>query len=164
MDKTINPFHTTTDPDRHAIWDMLVHRDIHAFVAQDWDMVADDFIADAFFGVHAHNAPNPDNWKISFPTLNDYKTEWLRQASETASTQFAEDLTTGIFNATTLTDIEITGDCAIAHKKFDGTLAKADGTTDVLLWQTLYYCRRVNGKWKLTGFTGYMPNPMGQPQ
>ena len=36
-------------------------------------------------------------WKIGFPTLELYKTEWLRQAAETANTEFAEDLTTGIF-------------------------------------------------------------------
>jgi enamine deaminase RidA (YjgF/YER057c/UK114 family) len=25
-------------------------------------------------------------------------------------------------------------------------------------WQTLYYCRKVNRAWKITGFTGYMPH------
>ncbi len=28
-------------------------------------------------------------------------------------------------------------------------------------WQTLYYCRFHEGRWKISGFTGYLPNPMG---
>jgi hypothetical protein len=31
----------------------------------------------------------------------------------------------------------------------------------VLNWQTLYFCRRAGGRWKLTGFAGYLPFPMG---
>ena len=38
--------------------------------------------------------------------------------------------------------------------------SKADGSFDVMKWQTLYYCRLHQGRWKITGFTGYMPNPM----
>jgi len=30
----------------------------------------------------------------------------------------------------------------------------------VLKWQTLYYCRLHEGRWKISGFTGYLPNPM----
>ena len=32
----MNPF-PASDPDRHAIWEMLVERDIQAFVAADWN-------------------------------------------------------------------------------------------------------------------------------
>jgi len=67
----------------------------------------------------------------------------------------------GIHRATRLTEIEINGDIAIAHKKFDGTIALSDGGQDVLNWQTLYFCRKVDGVWKLTGFAGYLPYPMG---
>jgi hypothetical protein len=34
----------------------------------------------------------------------------------------------------------------------------------MLNWQTLYFCRKVEGLWKLTGFVGYMPFPMGTPR
>jgi len=44
-----NPF-PEGDADRHALWEMLVRRDIDAFIGQDWAMVEDDFIADSFFG------------------------------------------------------------------------------------------------------------------
>ena len=151
------------DPDRGAIWTMLVERDIAAFVAADWRMVADDFIAEQFLGIDGRGSDNPDAWRVGFPTLAAYRDEWLRQAAESASVAYAEDREAAIHHATTLRDIEIAGDLALAHKKFDGTIARADGGKDVLNWQTLYFCRRHNGRWKLTGFTGYLPFPMGTP-
>ena len=40
-------------------------------------------------------------------------------------------------------------------------LKKKNGSSDRLNWQTLYRCRKINGQWKIAGFTGYMPHPMG---
>jgi hypothetical protein len=149
-----NIFHA--DPDRSAIWDMLVIRDIAAFVGQDWAMVAGDFIEEGFTGIHAHKSPNPDDWTLGFPTLAAYREEWLRQAAESAATKFAEPLGEGIQRATKVGQIEIKGGSAVAHKKFDGKIALADGTFDVLNWQTLYFCRKHGGRWKISGFVGYM--------
>lgn len=154
-----NPF--PTDADRGAIWTMLVERDIDAFVAADWSMVEDDFVAEGFLGVDAAKAGDPDGWRISFPTLGAYRDEWLRQARDSAAVAYAEDVRAAIHRATTLRQIDIEGDIALAHKKFDGSIAKADGTRDVLHWQTLYFCRRTPAGWKLTGFLGYMPFAMG---
>lgn len=156
----VNPF-TGTDADRSQIWDMLVARDIEAFVAADWSKVAEDFETQAFFGIDARKRPDPDDWRLGFPDLETYRTEWLRQAEEFAITEFGEDARAAIFNATRLTDIDIEGDRAIARKKFDGRIRKADGGEDRLLWQTLYYCVRKEGRWKICGFTGYLPNPLG---
>ena len=155
-----NPF--PNDPDRGAIWTMLVERDIAAFVAADWRMVADDFIAEQFLGIDGRGSDNPDSWRVGFPTLAAYRDEWLRQAIESSKVAYAEDREAAIHRATSLRDIEIADDVALAHKKFDGTIARADGSKDVLNWQTLYFCRRHNGRWKLTGFTGYLPFPMGK--
>lgn len=154
-----NPF--PADQDRSAIWTMLVDRDIAAFVAADWSMVAEDFIAGQFLGIDGQGADNPDGWRIGFPTLADYRDEWLRQARESQVVAYAEDRQAAIHRATTLIDIEINGDVALARKKFDGTIARADGGKDTLNWQTLYFCRRDAGVWKLTGFVGYLPYPMG---
>lgn len=149
-----NPF--AGDADRAQIWEMLVRRDITAFVARDWSMVAGDFDTERFLGIHAHNSSNPDDWNAAFPALSVYRDEWLRQADETAATEFAEPLAGGIFRATRLTEIDITGDVAVARKKFDGTIRRADGCDDVLNWQTLYFCRKAGDQWKITGFVGYM--------
>ena len=155
-----NPF--PNDPDRAAIWQMLVPRDIDAFVSQNWDMVDGDFVRDAFLGINGNGKDNPDGWTVGFPSLEAYRDEWLRQAAESAVIKYAEDQRAGIFRATTLREIEISGDLAVAHKKFDGKIARADGGVDVLNWQTVYFCRRVAGVWKLTGFIGYLPFPMGK--
>ncbi|MGE0279846.1 MAG: hypothetical protein AB7P20_04430 [Rhizobiaceae bacterium] len=149
-----NPF--PNDADRNQIWDMLVERDIAAFVAADWGMVAGDFVEQGFLGIHAHRSRNPDEWTAAFPTLTQYRDEWLRQAGESAKTKFTEPLAEAIHRATSLTQIDIDGDMAIAHKKFDGQVKLADGSVDTLNWQTLYYCRRDGGRWKIAGFTGYM--------
>ena len=155
-----NPF--PNDADRAAIWTMLVDRDIAAFVAADWSLVAGDFIEEMFFGIDGKKADNPDGWRIGFPTLAAYRDEWLRQAKAGQAVAYAEDPGAAIHRATSLTDIEINGDVALAHKKFDGTIKLADGGTDTLNWQTLYFCRRQDGVWKLTGFAGYLPYPMGK--
>lgn len=156
MKSVINPF--VGDKDREHIWEMLVRRDIEAFVGQNWALVADDFDEVRFLGIHAHGEANPDKWEAAFPTLTAYRDEWLRQAAAGAATEYAESLADGVFRATRLSVIDINGDVAVARKKFDGTIAKADGTNDVLNWQTLYFCRRDNERWLVTGFVGYMVN------
>lgn len=154
MKSAVNPF--AGDRDREQIWEMLVQRDIEAFVSQDWSLVADDFDEVRFLGIHAHNDRNPDKWDAGFPTLASYRDEWLRQAAESAAVEYAESLAEGIFRATDLSVIDITGDVALARKKFDGTIARKDGSVDRLNWQTLYFCRREKARWKITGFVGYM--------
>ncbi|KAB2706257.1 MULTISPECIES: hypothetical protein [Brucella] len=154
MKGAANPF--AGDKDREQIWEMLVRRDIEAFVSQDWSLVADDFDEVRFLGIHAHNDRDPDNWDAGFPTLASYRDEWLRQAAESAAVEYAESLADGIFRATNLSVIDITGDVALARKKFDGTIARKDGTIDRLNWQTLYFCGRDGARWKITGFVGYM--------
>lgn len=159
MSDMTNPF--PNDPDRSAIWTMLVERDIAAFVAADWSMVDGDFIKEGFLGINGGKSGNPDDWRISFPTLEAYRDDWIAQAKASQKLDYAEDVLAGIHRATSLTEIEINGDIAIAHKKFDGEIALTDGGKDVLNWQTLYFCRKVGGVWKLTGFAGYLPYPMG---
>mgnify|MGYP005846201327 CR=1 FL=1 len=158
-----NPF-SAKDPDRHAIWEMLVERDIAAFVAQDWDRVAGDFLEEGFFGLNGGLRANPDGWSIAFPSLSHYRDEWLKQAGLFAGSHAEADPGAAIHRLTTLRDIEIEGDKAVAHKKFDGIIALQNGGKDFLRWQTLYHCRKVEGRWRISGFTGYLPNPMGSPE
>lgn len=156
-----NPF-PSSDTARHAIWEMLVPRDIDAFLAADWSMVEHDFVADGFIGVSGNRDPNPDNWRLAFPNLTAYRDEWLTQARDFAAGSYGEDPRTAIFTTTTLEDIEISGETALVRKKFMGGIKKTDGSLDPMQWQTLYYCRLHEGRWKISGFTGYLPNPMGQ--
>ena len=154
MALSINPF--PQDADRHAIWDMLVARDIRAFVKADWNLVAEDFVAANFIGIQANKSTNADHWKVGFPNLETYEQEWLRQAKESASADYAEDLEAAIHAATRLEQIDFFGDTAMAHKKFDGTIKRKSAEPDILNWQTLYLCRKDLGQWKIAGFVGYM--------
>ena len=154
-----NPFPQNSD--RWAIWDMLVDRDIKAFVRQDWEMVANDFIEENFMGIDGGKQPNPDAWTMGFPDLETYKQEWLKQAKEFATTDWGEDPEDAFFRVTRLRDIEIAGESALVHKKFFGGLTKANGEYVATEWQTLYRCRKVNGSWKIAGFVGYLPHFLG---
>ncbi len=151
-----NPF--PHDPDRHALWEMLVRRDIEAYLKADWSAVADDFLAECFFGLSGVKSANPDDWRLLYPRLEDYRDRWLAQAKISAGTAYAEPRREALYRATSLREIEINGERAVAHKKFDGTIAKTDGGIDVINWQTLYLCGRVEGAWKITGFVGYLLN------
>lgn len=160
MTSFANPF-SDQDSDRHAIWEMLVRRDIAAYVAADWSQVEHDFVADGFMGIDGRKLGNPDSWRLTFPDLDRYRDEWLRQAQLGQKTAYAENIETALHRITTLRDIEIQGDTALVHKKFDGTIGLANGTTEYMNWQTLYRCRKIGGRWKIAGFTGYLPHPMG---
>ena len=154
-----NPF-PEGDADRHELWEMLVRRDIDAVLAQDWSMVEDDFVAASFFGMHAHFLNDADAWRLQFPRLEVYRDEWLRQARETAATEFAEPLRPALFRITNMRDIDVDGDRAVLHKKFNGSIAKPGGAVERLNWQTLYFCSKMDGRWRITGFVGYMPHPL----
>ena len=159
MQFDINPF--PNDLDRNELWEMLVRRDLDAFLSQNWGMVEGDFLADRFFGLHAHGRRNPDSWRLEFPNLEAYRDEWLRQAAETAKTDYAEALRDALFRATSLRDIEIGRGVAVLHKKFDGVVRRADGGEDRLNWQTLYFCAKPQDRWQITSFIGYLPHPLG---
>lgn len=151
-----NPF-PPEDTARHAIWEMLVPRDIDAFLAADWSMIEDDFIVQNFVGMNGGFDADPQNWHLSFATLDAYRDEWLRQARDNGATDYAEDPRAAIFAATRLDEIEITGAAALVRKKFDGRIRRKDGGEDRMLWQTLYWCRQTEAGWKIAGFVGYLP-------
>lgn len=155
-----NPF-PPADEARHAIWEMLVRRDIEAFVAGDWDAHFRDFAPDIFFGIDARFSDNPDSWRVTYADIARYRESWLAGAKELKGRIEDADLRRAIFALTALRDIEIMGDFALARKKFDGTIPLNDGGTVTLRWQTQYFCRRVEGRWRIAGFLGYLPNPMG---
>ncbi len=155
------PNYYANDADRAAIWEMLMTRDFEAFAAQDWSMVADDFLADEFFGLSGNYDRDITNWKPAFATLDAYRRSWLDQAKQTAQTADMDKLVPALLAASSLKQIDISGDFAVAHKKFDGVFPLSDGTSSApLLWQTLYLCRKVEAGWKIRGFVGYLPNPL----
>ena len=160
MSYDINPF-SKMDEDRYTIWEKVVHTDIDAFIAQDWSMCENDFIEENFIGIDAKKSANPDSWQLSYDSLKAYKDDWLQQAKYFANTKYKDDKRKALFDATTLRDIDIKGESALIHKKFDGNIIKEDGSIETILWQTIYKMKKISNDWKITGFIGYMPNPMG---
>lgn len=146
-----------SDPDRLEIWRMLVARDTDAFLHGDWNAIAADFAAAEFFGLDARGSADPRDWQLNFPSLAAYRTEWLRQAAESARVVDPVRARAALFAATRLREIEIRDDVALARKRFDGALPHQDGGSTRLHWQTLYICRRVAGRWKIASFIGYLP-------
>jgi hypothetical protein len=155
-----NPF-APDDADRRAIWDMLVQRDIRAFVAGDWDAHFADFAPDGFFGIDGRFSDDPDSWRATFADIARYRQAWLAGSAELAGRIDPTNLERALFALTTLREIEIVDDFAMARKKFDGTIPLAGAEPAVLRWQTLYFCRRIADRWRIAGFLGYLPNPMG---
>ncbi len=154
----INPFDPTSDADRHAIWQMLLARDSEAFVAQNWSMVQEDFDAENFEGVRCFNSSNPDEWRIVFPRLADYRDAWLTAAKEFAMKQFVElSPVEALHFRSRLEQIDIAGRIALAHKKFSGEVKCKDGTALSGSRQTLYRLRKRDERWKIVGFLGYLP-------
>ncbi|MFK5974623.1 MAG: hypothetical protein QM485_15260 [Flavobacteriaceae bacterium] len=151
-----NPF-LPNDTDRNYLWEMLVNRDIKAFVLQDWSMVANDFVSQGFMGIDAEKHDNVDKWQLKYPNLEAYKNEWLSQANDFSKIELTEDKEDAFHRVTEMQDIEIREDVALLHKKFTGSFKKKDGGEIPTDWQTLYRCQKVNGIWKITGFTGYIP-------
>ncbi len=149
-----NPF---TDADRRALWEICVARDIAAFLAADWKICADDFLAEGFVGVHGKFAADPDSWQLSFPTLDSYRAAWEEQSRDFAREKFADDPHTMLHSAMRLDPNQLQGDDALVHKKFAGELRTMDGKTIPLHWQSLFFARRMGGQWKLRGFVGYLP-------
>lgn len=156
-----NPF-PPEDADRHALWEMLVARDINAFVQADWSHIASDFIEEGFMGIDAGTRENPDAWQLGFPDVQAYRDAWTAQALAFRALNWAEDLQTALFRNTVLRDIEVRGNSALAHKKFFGEIKTVDSHPVPTVWQTLYRCRKVHGSWKIAGFTGFMPHYSGQ--
>ena len=153
----MNPF-DPSDADRHYIWHRLVTVDSDAFVRSDWTMIENDFEADRFEGIRCGNSRNPDDWRIAFPRLEDYRESWLVASREFLAKQFVGVThRQAVEQRTSLPQIDISGDRALAHKKFSGTLDLADGSTHSGSRQTIYRLHRIDGVWKIVGFLGHLP-------
>ncbi|HYF52057.1 MAG TPA: hypothetical protein VEJ63_21790 [Planctomycetota bacterium] len=152
-----NPF-PASDTERRSIWQMLVARDSDAFAAQDWSPVENDFAPEIFEGIVANGSPNPDDWTIKYPRLNDYRDDWLRMA-ETFKRMPLKNISHRelIYKVSSLNEIEISGDRALCHKKFKGDEPLANGERYQISAQSLYRLHRIRGEWKIVGFVGYLP-------
>lgn len=150
-----NPY--PSDSAEAGIWEMCVLRDIHSFVRADWSICAGDFDEGGFTGWNARHQADPRHWELSFPTLGDYRRAWQSDAEAFRARCWAEDPATALFRSLRLERVEIRGDHALVHKRFEGSLTPTDGDSVPLRWQSLFILRRKGGPWKQGGFVGYLP-------
>ncbi|HEX4146511.1 MAG TPA: hypothetical protein VHY91_23625 [Pirellulales bacterium] len=156
----LNPF-PATDSVRRGLWEMLVTRDFVSFLAVDWAPMEPDFWAAGFCGIDARQRADPADWIIAYPTVESYRDEWLRQARQFERYTFdGLDKLDFLYASSRLDRIEIAGDRALAHKKFDGAATTASGQEVVLRFQSIFHLARIENVWKIAGFVGYLPNPM----
>ncbi|AHF87978.1 hypothetical protein RLEG3_02550 (plasmid) [Rhizobium leguminosarum bv. trifolii WSM1689] len=151
----VNPF--DADADRHAIWEMLVRKDVDGFVAQDWTVFAPSFKFDGFCGLDARGSLDPAGWEVRFPTVEAYRDTWLADAQRSASTRYAEDRRDALYRASNMLDIRVEGQTATARKTFNDKISLEDGGFQALNWQSVFFCTKEEGAWKISGFVGFLP-------
>ena len=149
-----NPF-PASDADRHAIWEMLVRRDSDFFLTSDWSLVSDDYLDDRFIGIAAAKSLDPADWRPAYPTLASYREAAV--AGRWSADDFAEALRPAWLRCQSLGRVDIAGNVALAHKRIDGHIARQSGEPLVLEWRSVFQLFLVNGRWKIAGFTGYLP-------
>src|SRR4051812_26895612 len=154
----MNPFDQCNDIDRHHIWQRLVATDCEAFASSDWSAVEDDFDAASFEGVRCFHSTNPDDWTIAFPDLATYRDSWLEASEQFRAKRFAEvSHLEALLLRTHMEQIDISGDRALARKKFYAEVRLADGNVLADRRQTLFRLHRKNSRWKIVGFFGQLP-------
>jgi hypothetical protein len=164
-DGMTNPFDPAADPDRHYIWQRLVAADCEAFATTDWSMIEPDFHAASFEGIRCFASINPDDWRLVYGSVDGYRDAWIEQSKAFRAKRFV-GLTAreAIYRRTRLNDIEIVGTRAVCHKKFTRDLPLEDGSVHTGSSQTLYRLHKIDGRWQIVGFVGYLPyHPAGRP-
>lgn len=150
----INPF-PPEDVDRHAIWEMLVRRDSDFFLSGDWSVVREDYVEEGFFGIEAAKSLDPAHWRPTYPTVASYRDAAI--AGRWSPEDFAEPLRAAWFRCQSLSRIDIAGQRALAHKHIDGSIRRTSGAPLTLAWRSVFHLHQIEGRWKIAGFTGYLP-------
>jgi hypothetical protein len=149
-----NPF-PTDDADRHAIWEMLVRRDSDFFLSSDWSLVAADYVETGFLGIDAALSLDPANWRPAYATISAYRDAAI--AARWNPADFSEPLRPAWFSCQSISQIDINGSGALAHKRISGQIGRKAGDPMTLAWRSVFHLRREHEAWKIAGFTGYLP-------
>ena len=153
-----NPFDVVRAPDRHAIWEVLVARDSEAFAAVDWSICVDDFAADRFDGISAHGSLNPADWSMRYPTVESYRDDWIQMAHDYRTVPLADvshrEL---LYRMQSIHRIDLTDDRAVIWKQFRADERLTSGGRHKTLGQSVYRMHRIDCRWLIVGFVGYLP-------
>lgn len=153
-----NPYNALADTECHAFWQILVERDSKAFAAADWSLCNGDFAHDRFEGISAHGSLNPIDWTLRYPTLESYRDDWLEMAKK-----FQAIPLSGVSHLELLyrmqrfAKVDISSNRAVVWKQFAADEALTNGERYQLSAQSVYRLHRLDGRWKVVGFVGYLP-------
>lgn len=157
MSPTQNPF-SPDDRERHAIWEAHMRVDIDAFIAGDWDACAADFDAENFVALDAGSSSDPAGWTVGFPDLGAYRETWLAMSAETRAKADPGKLRDALFAGARIKRIAFgSPTAAVMHKVFDGRLPLRNGEEEPYAWQSVFTLRKIDGRWKVVSFVGYLP-------
>jgi hypothetical protein len=150
----INPFEIETD--EYCIWEILIRNDFEAFCSNNWDIVANDFIEDGFFGVDGKKSKSKSDWSLTYSSLEAYRNDWLNQSRDFNLKSFDCNPREILYRTTELSKIEVKGNIALVHKEFNGRFAIRNEEPIILDWISLFVLRNICGKWRIANFTGYL--------
>ena len=139
------------------IWEVLIYKDFVAFCNQDWRFIEDDFLEKGFFGISGHKSEKKSDWSLTYPTLASYQSDWINASMDFGSKKFKTDPLDILFEGANLTKIQIIDDCALVHKSFDCQFELLKEEPIIFDWVSIFLLRKIEGKWKIASFTGYLP-------
>jgi hypothetical protein len=157
-DVSTNPYDALREADGHALWEALIARDSDAFAAADWSICDGDFAHERFEGITAHGSLNPMDWALRYPTVESYRDDWLEMAKRYLDLPLAavthRDL---LYKMQSFAKLEISNDRAIVWKQFRADEPLANGERHHICAQSVYRLHRIDGRWLIVGFVGYLP-------
>ena len=153
-----NPYDAHHEPDRHALWEILVARDSEAFAACDWSMCKEDFAPMRFDGISAQGSLDPLNWSLQYPTVDSYRDDWLKMADKYRQVPLSDiSHRDFLYLMQTFARVDLTDDRAVVWKQFRAEALLTTGERHRALGQSVYRLHRIDGRWLIVGFVGYLP-------
>jgi hypothetical protein len=153
-----NPYDERQEPDHHALWEILIARDSEAFAKCDWSICDNDFARDRFDGISAHASLDPLRWTLRYPTVDAYRDDWLTMAEKYRQVPFAKiSHRDFLYRMQTFARVDLADDRAVVWKQFRAAASLTNGEQHRAWGQSVYRLHRVDGRWQIVGFVGYLP-------
>jgi hypothetical protein len=153
-----NPYDAAIDADRHALWQILIARDSEAFAAADWSLCECDFSKERFDGINARGSFDPMNWTLRYPTIESYRDDWLEMARRYRTLPLAGIRHTELlYKMQRIAKAEIHDGRAVVWKQFCANEPLSNGRHYEVCAQSVYRLHRIDGRWRIVGFVGYLP-------
>ncbi|BBM89703.1 hypothetical protein COTS27_01410 [Spirochaetota bacterium] len=150
-----NPY--DEDSDRHVLWELLVRDWIEAMLAEDFSKIEQHFVKENFWTLDAAGNMHLDSWRINYTDFLTYKKNWTTNIQGFIAMIDSAKARLSLYKASMLRDIEIKGDLATVHMKFNGNIPTKNGPPMHIEWRTLYWLRKLHNEWKIASFVENLP-------